>query len=636
MQLAFSSLWFAITSLSLLIKADIFDSILTALEHATTCAACHAVLLPPLQFLAQLGNDAFVDVLVELCQTLKLEDDDVCAGAIGLEGPLIAHALRQIDAIGTTATKFCDAVVGLCQVRALSLKFNPALCSHTYKPPPITPFTVDFPKPAPSNSTKFVSKGKIPFQVVHFSDVHIDRSYTVGSDANCTKPICCRNFADKTGAVTEPAGPFGNSKCDSPGILGQSLLHATKQLAEQSKFSIFTGDVIDHSVWLVNKSGVTSDLVEWNAQMFASLGTPFHISSDGVYEFLLVGNHESAPANSFPRNTTDTTIDSQWVFDTQSAGWEGWISAMAAEQMDHMSGSYAIVVPDTSLRPDPNGILSFIVSQLQAAEDASQRAWIIGHIPLGHEDTLEDQSNYYDQIVQRYKDTIAAQFFGHTHVDEFQIAYSDWNNQTIVTADSISFIAPALTPTSGNPAFKLYDVDPDTYEVMDAKVFIGTQYLRSNLPNITSDKTAIWELYYSARASYGPLVGPLSPTDPLDASFWHALTEVFESNDDAFQLYNARKSRGLSVNPCTSDCKTVTICDMRAARSQDNCDIPSPGLQFKRNEHRGRRAVSRNCEGVGLSHMLSSLVSDLNSPEVHIRNDMLMSMELARHEKGKL
>lgn len=36
-------------------------------------------------------------------------------------------------------------------------------------------------------------------------------------------------------------------------------------------------------------------------------------------------------------------------------------------------------------------------------------------MPPGETDTLHDQSNYYDQIVQRYKDTIAAQFFGHTH-----------------------------------------------------------------------------------------------------------------------------------------------------------------------------------------------------------------------------
>ena len=26
----------------------------------------------------------------------------------------------------------------------------------------------------------------------------------------------------------------------------------------------------------------------------------------------------------------------------------------------------------------------------------------------------------------------------------------------------------------GNPAFTVYDVDPDTYEIMDAKVYIGS------------------------------------------------------------------------------------------------------------------------------------------------------------------
>jgi sphingomyelin phosphodiesterase len=43
------------------------------------------------------------------------------------------------------------------------------------------------------------------------------------------------------------------------------------------------------------------------------------------------------------------------------------------------------------LRPDPNGILAFLIKELQAAEDAGQRAWIIGHMPPGGPDTLHDQ-----------------------------------------------------------------------------------------------------------------------------------------------------------------------------------------------------------------------------------------------------
>ena len=42
-------------------------------------------------------------------------------------------------------------------------------------------------------------------------------------------------------------------------------------------------------------------------------------------------------------------------------------------------------------RPDPNGLLAFMVQELQAAEDAGQRAFIIGHMPMGKEDALNDQ-----------------------------------------------------------------------------------------------------------------------------------------------------------------------------------------------------------------------------------------------------
>jgi hypothetical protein len=41
--------------------------------------------------------------------------------------------------------------------------------------------------------------------------------------------------------------------------------------------------------------------------------------------------------------------------------------------------------------PDPNSIFSFIIDELQAAEDAGQRAWLFGHIPPGVSDWMLDQ-----------------------------------------------------------------------------------------------------------------------------------------------------------------------------------------------------------------------------------------------------
>lgn len=35
-----------------------------------------------------------------------------------------------------------------------------------------------------------------------------------------------------------------------------------------------------------------------------------------------------------------------------------------------------------------------MTEELQAAEDAGQRAWIIGHIPLGKQDVFNDQVRF--------------------------------------------------------------------------------------------------------------------------------------------------------------------------------------------------------------------------------------------------
>ncbi|KAF8524305.1 sphingomyelin phosphodiesterase [Hysterangium stoloniferum] len=569
--------------------ADLLDDILAALKNAVDCTSCQALLVP-LQTLAHLGNDPFVQTFTEICEALKLQDDDVCAGTFNLTGPVLAHSLRQFTVGGTTAVKFCTVTFGLCTQ------------------PPVQLFNVSFPKPAPQYPKQFKSQRRVPFQVIHISDVHIDRQYTVGSDANCTKNICCRNFADKTGPVTEPAGPFGNHKCDSPPALADSLLSAMNELGSRAKFSLFTGDVIEGATWLVDKAEGETDLKAWNAQMAAKVGAPV-FGAIGI---------DSAPVNGFPRNDTITSLNAQWVFDTQSAGWKRWIHWQAANQLDHISGSYSVVMKDLNLRfwlydtdnmpADPNGIMAFIVDQLQAAEDAGERAWLFGHIPLGKADIFHDQSNYLDQIVQRYKHTIAAHFYGHSHKDEFEIAYSDYDNQTAETADSIAFIGPALTPTSGNPAFKLYDIDPDTLEVMDMKVFITN----TSDPNFQTKPT--WQFYYSARESYGPLTTPpLAGSSPLDAAFWHRLTEVFESNNTAFQLFNERLSRGGDVQPCDDEggCRNTTICDMRALRSQNNCDVPGPGFALKRDTifQRHRTSERMECEGSNVAATLGSLIS---------------------------
>ncbi|KUL89564.1 hypothetical protein ZTR_04476 [Talaromyces verruculosus] len=577
-------------------KRDTASTIWKDIENATTCAGCETLLVA-LQALAHLGNDDFTSVITEV------EDSDVCTGAISLEGPILAHDLRQMTVGSHTAQLFCNTIFGLCPF------------------PSVTEYNVPFPSPKPATSRPAVS-GKTPIEVVHYSDIHVDLSYETGSNYNCTKNICCRPYtsADAPGNTSYPAGPYGNHACDSPVTLEDSMYAAIKEISPNAAFTLFTGDVVEGAVWLVNETEVTNDLKNAYAKMTA-LGQVYGT----------VGNHDAAPVNSFPPTAVDTTISSQWVYDTLSGLWETWIGSAASTTADTNPGAYSVLYPGGNLRiisintnmyykqnfwlyeatmeTDPSGQLAWLVSELQAAEDAGERVYIIGHMPMGAGDAFHDGSNYFDQIVNRYDATIAALFFGHTHKDEFEITYSDYTAQSYSNAVELSYIAPALTPTSGMPAFRVYSVDPETFAILDMTTYIADM---SDSNYQTAGPT--WTKYYSVKEAYGPLVTPplTSASAELTPAFWHNLTEVLSSNQTAFNEYYARKSRGYDVSSCTGDCVTGEICQLRAAQSQYNCVTVSPGIHFKRDgtqTYVADGAHRDSCQGSPAKSILQALLT---------------------------
>jgi sphingomyelin phosphodiesterase len=200
---------------------------------------------------------------------------------------------------------------------------------------------------------------------------------------------------------------------------------------------------------------------------------------------------------------------------------------------------------------------------------------------------------------------IVQQFFGHTHKSEFELSYSTYTAQSFSTATMTSYICPALTPTSGEPAFRVYSVDPVTFGVLDF-----TEYYTS-LESSTYQTSAgpVWSAYYSAKSVYGPLVGVTAASAELTPAFWHNLTAVFETNDSAFQAYVGRKSRGYDVSACTGDCKTGEICQLRAAEAQYNCVEVTPGIDFKKTKRDVTTATHESeCSGSKAKSILHALV----------------------------
>lgn len=256
---------------------------------------------------------------------------------------------------------------------------------------------------------------------MHFSDIHVDPFYETGASYNCTKPICCRSYttADSPGNNNYPAGPYGNTHCDSPLSLEESMYAAIKSIVPNASMTLFTGDIVDHAVWLDDKSQNIKDINDAYSRMSGLKNV-----------FGTAGNHESAPVNAFAPTALGLSTN-QWVYDTLSGDWEQWIGSTSAAEADKF-GAYSVLygnlkvisintnlyyrenywLYEATMETDPSGQLAWLVDELQASETAGQRVYIIGHMPMGLNDAFHDGSNYFDQIVNRYSATIAALFFG--------------------------------------------------------------------------------------------------------------------------------------------------------------------------------------------------------------------------------
>lgn len=130
----------------------------------------------------------------------------------------------------------------------------------------------------------------------------------------------------------------------------------------------------------------------------------------------------------------------------------------------------------------------------------------------------------------------------------------------------VSYIAPALTPTSGNPTFRVYSVDPVTFAILDYTVYY------TNLSAPTYQTSPVWEKLYSVKETYGSLLSPpmTDAAAELTPAFWHNVTELFENDDVVYQEWYKRRTRDYSLDTCTGDCKNASICALRASQAQYN------------------------------------------------------------------
>ena len=79
--------------------------------------------------------------------------------------------------------------------------------------------------------------------------------------------------------------------------------------------------------------------------------------------------------------------------------------------------------------------------------------------------TLGRWSHEYNRLVKRFRNTIAGQFFGHTHLDEFEVFFKD------LEPISVAYLAPSQTPWMDqglNPAYRIYIIDGTQFSLISS------------------------------------------------------------------------------------------------------------------------------------------------------------------------
>lgn len=528
-----------------------------------TCPLCKAVFtILDIALLSNANEERVAYAVGEACVRLHLADEQVCRNITELFRDDVIRALQESFLWPTEA---CALLVGpTCGKFDIYAPWNITL--PNVPKPPVKP-------PSPPQP------GSPQSRVLFLTDIHWDQEYEPGSSPDCKHPLCCRKDSGTPSWRRREAGYWGTySKCDLPLRTVENLLENVAK-AGPWDWVYWTGDIPAHNVWSQTRKQQLSELTVISRLIHKHLGP-------NVTVYPAVGNHESTPVNSFPPPFVHGNRSSSWLYDTMAKEWAQWLPEEALKTLRY-GGFYSLEIQPglrvVSLNmnfcarenfwlmvnsTDPANQLQWLVHVLQTSEDKGEKVHIIGHIPPGL--CLGSWSWNYYHIVNRYESTVTGQFFGHTHLDEFQMFYDE---ATMTRPLGVAFIAPSVTTFINlNPGYRVYYVDGN-YQgssrlVLDHETFILNLTEANHSPALSGpQKNPKWTLLYRATEAYG--LTSLFPSD------YNGLMHTFVNDDKVFQKFWYFRHKGHVSEPCKESCKTTMLCFLQSGRYDEleKCDL---------------------------------------------------------------
>lgn len=475
---------------------------------------------------------------------------------------------------------------------------------------------------------EYKKKDRDVFHVLHLSDTHVQLRYTIGSESNCTGYICCLpesfnvdlpkrgyNFSDAIrefepsldpqtplnysfypdahydgddyikgeyydypkdkgfGSVILPTTAFGGYKCDVPVVLLNNTLRYIRNLDlfDSFKFTIFTGDLVDHD-------SLHADAELTKKEEFETFALMKHYLKNQTI-FPVLGNHDAFPYAQMAPMKYDHDSYFDWNEELMQQLWTNylWVPENKSNPIKQHYAGYSVETPQglkiISLNSntyyesnlwaylnvlsdwDLFGQWQFLIDELVESEAKGQRVWILAHVPMNRGYAIFTQSRIFNKIVERFSPyTIASLFFGHTHEDQFHVLYKPNSSKEDEDVINMSWVSHSVTPIQyNNPAWRYYEVEEESFNIRNSLNF----YTRLNDTFANDGAEPVWYPEYSARETYDP-EGSWPATAPLNGTFWHRYVASRLRNDTDIEINQRYIGLQYRLSPFVPDCNNGT------------------------------------------------------------------------------
>ncbi|XP_046397586.1 sphingomyelin phosphodiesterase-like [Ischnura elegans] len=520
------------------------------------------------------SRDELVEYVVNLCVNFKIEPEEVCRGAVELNVDPILYIANNSQ-VPVTAERMCGVVFqNLCPFTDDAYEWTVDLTKYGEKPE-LRPFI-------PNDAGRM--------KIVQVTDLHYDRNYEVGGNAACDEPACCRAGQGHPTDPSDQAGYWGDYRsCDLPWPAVQSLFENINANHNDADYIMMTGDLLDHGVWATT--------VETNKAVIRKVMTEMKTVFGDKQIFPILGNHEASPLNVFPPiSVTDEKLSINWLYETVADVWSPWLSEDARATI--LKGGYYTALAKPGLRiiglhnmacyvfnwwvmynpSDQDGQLEWLAETLWEAEKKGEKVHILSHVPSGSPDCFKVWSREYRKIINRFENTVVAQFTGHTHHEEIHLYY---DNEDPTRPTALSFCGGSGTSfTNVNPNYRVYYVDDageqPTWAVVDYESWIYNLTADSHMaPTHQPD----WFKMYSFRETFG--------VDNMTTASIDKLTRDMLSNEELLNTYfryYVSEGDPFLAKGCDEKCLKGLVCEIVTCQPNDPTQCTQLGLNAMETE----------------------------------------------------